>query len=141
MNLVILIEQSYIDSNIKKHLIRSFLLKHKLIYQNQAYGGVVGNIGCFIGSYTELEFQQGIQPILDDLEKYHPFLKFIGLNFKKYWVSKQQLKELLPLNLTKSAQLEVTTGYFSPFSSIDQAMNLGIRSLIYLLTYRNDSTN
>lgn len=134
MNLAILIEQSYIDSNIKNHMMKRFYTRYNLNYKNQAVGGMIGNVGSLVGTYTNQQFKQNIQSILSDLEKYHPFLRFIGLNFNTYWISKSQLSQLIQLEFNEIANVQVASAYLLPISFYNQALNGGIYTLIYLLS-------
>lgn len=141
MNLAILIEQSYIDSNIKNHIIKQFYTKYGLKYKNYSVGGVIGNVGSLVGLYTNQQFKQNIKGIISDLEKYHPFLKFIGLNFNTYWISKSHLNKIVKLELEATAKIQLPTTYLFPISLYNQAFNRGIYTLIYLLSNKNESTN
>lgn len=137
MNLVILIEQSYIDSNIKNHLIKLFYTKYNLNYKNRSYGGIPGNIGSLVGRYTTQQFKKTIKSIILDLEQYHPFIRFVGLNFKTYWISRLQLNEITKLELNETANIQLATSYIASILSYHQAFNEGIYTIITLLSNKD----
>lgn len=142
INIVFLIEQSYVDSNIKNNLIKSFYLNYKLSYINQTFGSVPGNVGALVGSFTSVQFKQFVRLILNDLDKYHPFLRFIGLNYNNYWISSSQITSLLKLNFNETSKYEaVTSSFLYPMSNLNQAFITPITSILLLLEKKNEFSN
>lgn len=138
MNLVILVEQSYMDSNIKKHLSNHFKLKYNLTYINRSYGNVVGSIGSLVGTSDDLNIQKEILFILSDLEKYSPFIRFLGVHYNGYWLQRSQLKESISFNMENTNSYDLVTMYFGPISKLTHTIDYNIKSIIYLLTTKTN---
>lgn len=133
MNIVFLIEQSYIDSNIKNNLVKSFYINYKLTYLNQPYGNIPGNVGALVGNFTAAQFKHFTKHILSDLDKYHPFIRFIGLNYNRYWMTASQIASLLKLNISKESQYEVASTFRYPTFNLNQALISPIYTILFLL--------
>lgn len=131
MNIIILIEQSYIDSNIQKHLRNHFKLRYELTYVNKSYGGIIGNVASLVGYYDDAYFHHNIIHIINDLEKYSPFIKLLALNFNRYWIPKSKFKLLKGLMFTSNHYF--ITSHLNPVIQLNSSLEGSIKSIIYLL--------
>lgn len=141
INIVFLIEQSYVDSNIKDNLVKSFYLNYKLRYINRSFGAIPGKVGALVGNFTDAQFKQLVKSILNDLDKYHPFLRFIGLNYNGYWISTSQVTSLLKLNLNESSKYDLSTTFMHPITNINQAFISSITTILFLLERKDEPSN
>ena len=112
MNTFLLLEQSYMDDTTKKFLSRHFSLNYNLKYFNSVNGYYIpGSVGFLTGFFTEKELQLTIKEIVNDLQKYNPFVKFLGCNYKGYWISINQLKYIMDQKCDQLVKIKLLLNY------------------------------
>ena len=134
MNTFLLIEQSYIDDTTKQFMLRHFGIKYNLKYfTSTPKSHIVGNVGLLSSTFSENDFQQYLVEIVNDIQKYAPFIKFLGCYYKNYWISPGNLEAAKNLDLSKSVKIKLALNHQQGIFRIDQALNHHALEIIILL--------
>ena len=133
---IILIEQSYIDSNIKSHMMKFFFKKYGIIYKNRSYGQLPGNLGSLIGKVNNNDIPNIVSYISSDLEKYRPFIKLLGICINGYWMSKSYLNKLSAFIQMKSTFAVCLCLY--PTLYYNQLVDCNTKSIIFSLEFQKN---
>lgn len=133
MNTILFIEQSYIDSNMSKFLTRYYNINYNLSYSNTSYDLIPGNVGSFVGDFSEKEFVKQTPNIIKDLQKYGSFFKFLGCYYKGYWLLKTHINTINSKEFEDNYKLINTCYYYNTTQQINQALNEGFIKLILII--------
>jgi len=136
--LVILVELSYKDEKILRHLVNFLLSKFNLHYYDSVSRWNSGSVGIFVGRYTASEANSILGIILNYLDKYRPFIQFLALNYDRFWLTRSKIHVLVGKSLTVNHKLNLPVTGVLQVNSLITLLPRNIINIIYLLK-RNET--